>query len=538
MASLVPEDFDLESLVMSERRVATAMLERLGDEWLVVPSVGIRKRKGDGEIDLVVISPTRGATVIEVKGGLIEVVGGSWTRYGDPIDNPFDQVVPAKHALIQYLQRAGVPTSDFYIDHAVALPDVAAVPAKGLGPRADRAHVLCATDLEAPETAIRRFQWGSPPTPASSIEAFVKALHPDVSLSVERGRYFDEASRAIDEATRDRLSTVTSLDVNPRVLVEGGAGTGKSWLVNQWARRAVSRGERTAVLCFNRPMADVLGRQLRGTPAVVDTYHGLCVSLLESVGVDPPAEPDAKYWRKGLTKALSKKAAEIGMPFDTIIVDEAQDLRPRWLASLRALLDPEGPARLLMAIDPAQAIYVEKWEDPDEFARITLDVNVRNSRSIGRLGESLGGPRVMRSGPDGRPPEFIRASGNKELRKHVRRTIDRLCGTDGVLPNQIAVLTTHTRIRDALIDSTGGDPGLARWEDCGPTSVLCETIHRTKGLEWMAVIIATLDDPVDDTLLYVGATRPRMHLTLIGPASLGEAAGVRSRSGDPPTPAS
>jgi len=56
--------------------------------------------------------------------------------------------------------------------------------------------------------------------------------------------------------------------------------------------------------------------------------------------------------------------------------------------------------------------------------------------------------------------------------------------------------------------------------------VLCETIHRTKGLEWTAVILATLDDPIDPQLLYIGASRPRMHLTLIGPESPGAAAGL------------
>ena len=135
----------------------------------------------------------------------------------------------------------------------------------------------------------------------------------------------------------------------------------------------------------------------------------------------------------------------------------------------------------------------------------------------------------METGPDGRPPEFVKASGNKELRKHVRRTIDRLRDEDGVPPTQIAVLTTHTNTRDALIGSVKGEPALARWEDRDAESVLCETIHRTKGLEWTAVIIATLDDPVDATLLYVGATRPRMHLTLIGPESLASAAHLVKR---------
>lgn len=529
MASLVPDDFDLENLVHSERRVATALVERLGDEWLVIPTVPIRKRDGDGEIDVVVLSPTRGATVIEVKGGQIEIVGGRWRRYGKPMDDPFDQVVPAKHALIKYLRKAGVNTGDFYIDHAVALPDVTSIPNIGLGPRADRPHVFCIRELDDPESAIERIQRRSPPASDESVQSFVKALRPDITLAVEQGRYFDHANQAIDRATRDRLSTVLSMDTNRRVLVEGGAGSGKTWLVADWARRAVERGERTAVVCFNRPIADVLGQRLKATGAVVDTYHGLAVRLLEDVGVAAPNEPDSAYWKKGLAKALRKNAEKIGTPFDTIIVDEAQDLRPKWLASLRALLDPQGPGRLLMAIDPAQAIFVDRWEDSGEFARITLDVNVRNSRTIGNLAAALGGPRALASGPDGARPEFIRASGNKELRKHVERTIERLCETAGVPPTQIAVLTTHTKTRDALIRGVGEATPLTRWEDRDSTSVLCETIHRTKGLEWTAVIIATLDDPIDETLLYVGVTRPRMHLTLIGPESLAVSAGLKSR---------
>ena len=527
MASLVPEDFDLTRLPKSEQRVAAAMLDRLGDEWLVIPNIPIRKRDGDGEIDLVVLSPTRGATVIETKGGRISVTPSGWRRYGKPMDNPFDQVIPAKHELVRYLRNSGVEMGRFWIEHAVALPDVTAIPERGLGPQADRAHVFCVGDLENPAAAIDRIQRTAAPADPATIESFVRALRPDITLSVERGRYFDQANEVIDEATRDRLSTVLSMDVNRRVLVEGGAGTGKTWLVAEWARRAVARGERTAVVCFNRPIGDRLRQELRDTPAVVDTYHGLAVELLEGVGVQAPGDPDPAYWKKGLTKALRKKAGKIGTPFDTIIVDEAQDLRPRWLESLRALLDPDGPGRLLMAIDPAQAIYLDRWDEPGEFARIALDVNVRNSRSIGQLGARLGGPRAMESGPDGRPPEFIRAGGNKELRKHVRRAIDRLCDTDGVPPTQIAVLTTRTKTRDWLIAKLDGDPPLARWEHRTATTVLCETIHRTKGLEWTAVIIATLDDPVDETLLYVGATRPRMHLTLIGPDSLGRAVGIK-----------
>ena len=38
------------------------------------------------------------------------------------------------------------------------------------------------------------------------------------------------------------------LDTNRRVLVNGGAGTGKTMLALQWARQALARNERTLVV--------------------------------------------------------------------------------------------------------------------------------------------------------------------------------------------------------------------------------------------------------------------------------------------------
>jgi KaiC/GvpD/RAD55 family RecA-like ATPase len=58
------------------------------------------------------------------------------------------------------------------------------------------------------------------------------------------------ATRRINDATRARLGALQTLDANARVLVVGGAGSGKTWLVVEWARRAAARGERTLVITF------------------------------------------------------------------------------------------------------------------------------------------------------------------------------------------------------------------------------------------------------------------------------------------------
>jgi hypothetical protein len=532
MARLIPPDFNPETLEMSERRVLASLREGLEDDWLLLPNVEVRTGwGGDAEIDLLAISPTRGVTAIEVKGGAIKIVAGEWERYGEPMPDPFKQVRRAKHGLIEHLKTAGIDLRRIWVEDAVALPDVASVPSTGLGSGAQRNQILTKYDLDAASESMSRIQPHPHPIPPDVVNAIVQAVRPTLDLDVSEEGHLRAISNRIDEATAARMRSVVTLDQNPRVLIDGGAGTGKTWLVAEWAKRAAERGERTAVVAFNRPMADRLSLQLKNVPVRVDTFHGLLTELLEEAGARIPKKPDDSWWRKGIVQAAKKKRKRIGTPFDTIILDEAQDLRPRWLKTLRSLLEPSDEAKLLMVLDPAQAIYRKGWRKPEEFSRLTLDVNLRNTREIAGVVQRLGGCEASPASPAGSDPQFIRIAGLKEMKKKVGRAIRELVEA-GIPASQIAVLTAHTEARDFLIDNVefgprgGADALLTRWEDRHAASVLCETIHRTKGLEWPAVILATLDDPMDEKLLYVGASRARSRLVLIGPQSLGTLAGL------------
>jgi len=67
---------------------------------------------------------------------------------------------------------------------------------------------------------------------------------------------------------------------------------------------------------------------------------------------------------------------------------------------------------------------------------------------------------------------------------------------------------------------------LARWEHRSEDTVLCETVHRTKGLERAAVILVGGHDDADAQLVYIGASRAIWSLTLVGQAQLAHTAGV------------
>lgn len=527
MARLLPSDFDITALEMSERRVCQALLTGLDDSWFVVPQVPVVAEGADGEIDIVLVSAEHGVLAVEVKGGVIRIEKGRWFSYDHPMKrSPAQQAVRNKHLLLKRLRSARVDTEGLFVAHVIALPDVGSVPPEGLGTDAPSEIVFAKSSLAHPAEAVKPLLRAHTPVPVEKFERFLAALRPDVVLDGSEGRVLQAARSRLDEETRVHLAGLEGLDANQRVLVTGGAGTGKTMLAIRWARRAVQRGERTLVVCFNKPIAERTRKLLEDSGATVSTFHDVLVQLLEPHGFRIGANPTPEYWRDALTDALAFHAERVGTPFDTIVVDEGQDFYAHWFDALQHLLDPRGPQRLLVVADPAQAIYVQPWAPPTQMVTMPLVYNLRNCASIAKVVQRLGGPTPLPKAPFGDSVRHFEAGGHAEVRAHVRTALHRLCDEYGVPFSQIAVLTTRSEIRNQLLDEPPEGFPLARWEHRGEDNVLCETVQRTKGLERTAIVLVDLSGTPDPVLVYVGASRAVSSLSLVGPPSLAHAVGV------------
>ena len=121
MARLLPADFDLGGIEPSERRVSESFLAGLDDTWWVLPQVRIAD-PADPEIDLLLVSPTNGAVVVEVKGGVISLRDGDWYSYDHRLKrSPVTQALQGKHALVRRLRKQNVDLNDIFIEHAIAI---------------------------------------------------------------------------------------------------------------------------------------------------------------------------------------------------------------------------------------------------------------------------------------------------------------------------------------------------------------------------------------------------------------------------------
>ena len=533
MAILLPADLDLTKLPHSEKRVCQSFVDGLDDSWFVIPSVPVVDDGNDGEIDVILVSAEAGVFVVEVKGGIIRIENGKWFQNDHEMKkSPSDQVTRNKHLLLNRLKRVRVPMP--YVQHLLAFPDVANVPEVGLGPDVPHEIVFGHNELSYPREALTSLAhpshiFLSPDTMAR----FLHALHPQITLDSRAAGLAPVAMKRIDDATRSHIMNLANLDKTRRVLITGGAGTGKTWLIEEWAKRAADRGERTCLICFNKPIADHLQRQLDGTSVMVGTYHDVVRRLLEPfVDYDVPPNAGEEFWGHVPTQMLVDHADVVGTPFDTVIIDEFQDVRHHWLPSIEMLLDPNGPQRLLMVADPSQDIYVKDWLEPDVDVMLPLEFNLRSAKPVAEVVHHLGGPKPMPNALGTFPVLHWRAGGIKEIRKRVAATLEMLTEVHGVPFSQIAVLTASRELRDQLLtpdDSKDALP-LVRWEDRNEEAALCETIHRGKGLEKAAVIIVDNSDEPRQQLVYIGASRAMWSLTMIGKDSLAQLCGIAANS--------
>jgi hypothetical protein len=556
---------DAEVRVFERLRAALDPTWRLypNARWLGATAPGRALR--DGEADLVVAHPEHGVLVVEVKSGPVsrDAQGRWWSGSKEHRPGPFEQAEAGKHALVAKLVslpewRAG---SEPLAGHAVAFPDVELASAghasRLLGPDVDARLVLDRDALRTPE-AIRAWLSGA-------LAAWEEGQHRRVPLGEDGVALLDgllapvtelrpllrgdvaDAEPAVVALTQRQCRVLDGLRSSRRQEIVGCAGCGKTLLAAEKARRLAREGFRTLVVCFNAPLARELAERL--APDIdatgrleVSTFHGLCERLAAEAGVLPagPEPRDRPWFEETLPSALDAAIPLVGDRYDAVVVDEGQDFAAGWLDSLQLLLS--DPADVFYVFhDPAQAIY-----RPDVIAslglpRFELFEDCRSAGPIHALAARFGGSdlETVALRPEGRAPELVEAGPGRPALEALRRLLHRLVVQEGLRPWDIAVLTgvalSHSDVWrerrfgnqvlwNGHVDDAGRVLGLAA--DAVPVQpsdvILCDTIHRSKGLDWPCAVLVELrpDDPRLERLLYVGISRARHHVAVIGSAEV------------------
>jgi hypothetical protein len=525
----------------------------------------------DGEADLVIGHSGRGILVVEVKGGGVRRIGQSdrWEsvdRAGQAhaIKNPFRQVTREMHALRRVAEDLPEwPVSPVRFARAVAFPDIDYD--RGVVPNGPPEIVIDRGDLPRLQKRVEEiFDWWSRTGDAEDygspgemgMRALRTLLARDVEIRSPLSHSLAESEATIIRLTEQQMAVLDFLTAQRRALVLGVAGSGKTLLAAEKARRLAAQGFRVLLTCFNRPLAEYLAQTV-GQYANLDvsTFHRLAEEWGQRAGIVPPVPVrDSPAYFDALPDALDRALQLLPEPrYDAIIVDEAQDIDAEWWLPLLDLLADSQRGIVHVFGDANQDLYHAREPDelgvlmPDRPAPFYLTENRRSTRAIhdfaARFAPPLpvtdGGPPAARAlGPAGEPVEVMRYAGGDSVAclASVSRALHSLIDIEKVTPGDIVVLTPRSRrsswlMREDLGPVAAGafrlmpesiaDGAVAPW----PTrqnEVRVATIHRFKGLESSVVVLAEIDSriPSEDRagLLYVGATRARAHLVVIGSA--------------------
>jgi hypothetical protein len=357
-----------------------------------------------------------------------------------------------------------------------------------------------------------------------------------------------EGEREVVRLTTGQITLLNTLRGIRRASIIGGAGTGKTMLAAEKARRLAHEGFRTLLVCFNSPLARMLAADTNDVAAAtglleVSTFHQLCEDLAREAGTLPP-KPDptpTEWFSETLPDALDAAIEKVGGRYHAIVVDEGQDFDVGWLASLDALLETPREDVLYVFHDPGQAIYRDDAVADLGLPEYPLDTNCRNAQPIHDVIRRFAGENLatLALHQGGRPPEIIATESDAEVVEAVRRLLHRLRVDEGVTPWDIAVLSGVSLEDSAVwkhrtfgnevlwngqVDDAGHTLGLASSLVPAPPddAILCDSIRRFKGLERPVVVLVELraDDRRLDQMLYVGASRARQHLAVVGSAAV------------------
>jgi DNA helicase IV len=309
-----------------------------------------------------------------------------------------------------------------------------------------------------------------------------------------------------------------------RVAVAGGAGTGKTLLAAEEARRRSREGLNTLLLCYNRPLAGFLKQCFKESPKPnVHSFHEFCGMMAAAAKITLPEIADQRLLYTKLLPDVLVKALEIrpDLRYDAIIVDEAQDFLADWWPPIELCMRSESEGILYVFYDANQRVYPTSGQFVTALPQspVMLSRNIRNAKPIFDLSRQLyTGSRYLSAGPEGTPVEYEEIASSANLRERLGQVVGRICVTEKIPPEDVAILSGMDRAASMV----AGLPRVGRFdtvsaEDPRAGALTVDTIRRFKGLERPVVLLVEVSDILDvPELLYVAVTRARLKLLMIG----------------------
>lgn len=496
MAKMIPHTY-IDTGSEGEKRIFEALQTKLPNDFFVFHSVrwiSSDRNRSQGEADFLVFHPQKGILIIEVKAGIIEVDSNrTWyqtnrnTLVKKEIFDPEKQADESKFKFISLLRNYQI-----LVCHSVWFPSVD-FGGQVLPPNYHKDMLLDIKSLNNPQKAIdKAFSfWQSQVGRSTNItlneqSRIIEIIAPELNLVPSLKADHALREQKFNKLTTEQAKVLEFLKLQNIVVINGSAGTGKTVLAIEKARKLTQDGRKVLFLCFNKMLSDYLNGCYSHYGFKIATFDKLCSDY---VGFDRNFDKTRLNFLEYLLNENND------FPYTDIIIDEGQDFENDWLEYLEERVSIEG--NFYVFYDQQQCLYfdeVSKWIK-NAPCKITLFINCRNTEAIaktayGTLGFAEKIPTL--SGIEGEQPELFSMTNPKEFYNWIDKTINKFLIDTNVDKSSVAILTMNTLENSFLKDFISSSKLLLS-ENKENGFVCISTARKFKGLEADLVIIADLD---------------------------------------------
>ena len=347
----------------------------------------------------------------------------------------------------------------------------------------------------------------------------------------------DNESR-IEDYTKEQFSLLDFINFNPRCLITGGAGTGKTLMALEVAKRKTVENLNVGLFCFNKRLGEKLGNSTNNMTTNEDSIS-FCGTLhkymLNQTKSQPPynINEHEKYFSETLPMEFLIECDNIeeDQKLDFLILDEAQDLiNPNFLEVFDSILK-EGirNGKWIMFGDFSnQAIYADDslkiFELLNSYTSFTrfppLKINCRNTINIAEQNTLLTGVKLPEFTSRNQKGNIVscRYLNKKRQLEEIEKILLEIKRREIPL-NKVTLLSPKT-IENSIINDYDSILGFIK------DGIQHSTIHGFKGLENSIIILYDFEDISSDRmqrLLYVGISRATQELYIVLDKKLEEA---------------
>lgn len=537
MATMIPKVSAQELKGPYVEQLVFSALCSLPDEYIVFHSVSWskahrRSKRTWFENDFLILHPNYGMLVLEIKGGGISYKDGLFHQintltHEDLIikegSDPYNQ---AKNGKYHYLHIIGEVGDG--LEKNIAIEPLIWFPSCTIDNISS--FPLCYREIDFAVLDERAFEeksgipfekrllqvfqgYNSQKYTALTAEEFTtitKLLASDFELVPSPSIIKEELDYAFLQLSNEQKGLLDYIEEQNYAAIQGAAGTGKTVVAVEAAKRFGGQGRKVLFLCFNSLLYEHL---MKDCPCENVQYYNIHTYA-------------SLFTRNDLsdTSTRVRTICSIGagdFRFDDVIVDEAQDMENDEIMHLKSLcLAKDG--HFFVFYDQNQIVLEHEsaleWIDKSE-CRLLLTKNCRNTYEIACTAYNVIDTVVNQKMNAIRGPQpeicFTSPDFHAELGALIRHYMD---NGNGYSPHEITILSMRSEARSILsgLDNIDGIP-ITR--DHNNTDLFFTTARRFKGLENRVVIITDIDescfrDETKKSVFYVACSRATQRLAL------------------------